>query len=67
METRREARDSQNTNGIFDESAGYVPQEAAFDICAATVRVDNIPIAVPGNRVDRQVTAFEILFNRDVG
>ena len=53
VETRGEASNTQNADGIFDEGAGHMPERPAFDICEAAVRVDDVSFTVLGDRVDR--------------
>jgi len=65
-EAGREPRHAQHAHGILDESLRNVTQDAVLEVAAAAVRIDDLARGTLGHRIDREITASEILLERDV-
>ena len=67
-EARREARDAQHAQRVFDEGGRDVAQHARLEVAAAAVGIDERRRrASLRHRVDRQVAPREVFLERDVG
>jgi hypothetical protein len=70
---RRKPRDAQNPHRIFDKRLAHMPEHTRFEIGAAIERIDHgtgqfaVWSHFAGHRVDGQIAAREILFQRHVG
>jgi len=64
-ETRHEPRRAQYPQRILTERRAHVTQHTCLDVGPAAVRVDQRAVGRLGDRIDREVAAPEILFQRD--
>ena len=72
-ETRGKTRDPQNPHRVFDKRIADMAEQARLEIGAAVERIDHrtgqfaVGTHFARHRVDRQVAAREIFFERHVG
>jgi hypothetical protein len=67
LEAGEETGDAQDPDRVLVEGLGNVAQDARLEIRLAAAGIDERAVRVPRHRVDGQVAAPEVLFERDVG
>src|SRR5436190_8527739 len=66
-EARRKSVDAQDSHRVFTECLTDVPQELRLQVLRATEGIDELAVLTLRHRVDREVAAPEVLFQRYFG
>jgi hypothetical protein len=64
---RGKTRDPQDSQWIFYECLGNMPQNLLLQVLLATIGIDQATLSILGDGVDGQVAAVKILLQRDTG
>jgi hypothetical protein len=67
VEARRKTCHAQQPHRVFDKGVGHMPQHTLLQVALAAVGVDQRAVFVARHRVDGEVAARQVLFQRHVG